>query len=90
MPDNVKAAIIFDRTRLLVLSRFLVWIISIYRISPDEKVFKGTLGTLEETARENGITKTALIVVGGCLGETYERSKLYDPDFTTGYREGRS
>jgi precorrin-4/cobalt-precorrin-4 C11-methyltransferase len=54
---------------------------------PDEKVFCCTVGTLAETAKKNGITKTALITVGGFLGCGYERSKLYDPSFATGYRE---
>ena len=54
---------------------------------PDEKVFRCTVGTLAKTARENHITKTALITVGGFLGNTYERSKLYDPAFTHGCRE---
>ena len=54
---------------------------------PDEKVFRCTIGTLEQTARENHITKTALITVGGFLGNEYERSKLYDPTFTTEFRE---
>ena len=54
---------------------------------PDEKVFRCTIGTLEQTAKENNITKTALITVGGFLGNEYERSKLYDPTFTTEFRE---
>ena len=54
---------------------------------PDEKVFRCTVGTLAKTAKENHITKTALITVGGFLGDQYERSKLYDPAFTHGYRE---
>ncbi len=54
---------------------------------PDEKVFRCTVGTLAKTAKENHITKTALITVGGFLGNTYERSKLYDPTFTHGCRE---
>ena len=54
---------------------------------PDEKVFRCTVGTLAKTAKENHITKTALITVGGFLGDQYERSKLYDPTFTHGYRE---
>ena len=33
-------------------------------------------------------TKTALIVVGDFLGTQYERSKLYDPAFTTEFRKG--
>ncbi len=56
---------------------------------PEEKVFRCTVGTLEETARENNITKTALILVGDFLNSLYERSKLYDPDFTTEFRKGR-
>ena len=40
------------------------------------------------TAKENQVTKTALITVGGFLSGQYERSKLYDPGFTHGYRVG--
>ena len=54
---------------------------------PDEKVFRCTVGTLAKTAKENHITKTALITIGGFLGNEYERSKLYAPTFTHGYRE---
>ena len=62
----------------------------VYKASwPDERIFRCTLGTLEETARENQITKTALIVVGDVLGESFERSKLYDPSFATEFREAR-
>ena len=84
---------------------------------PEEKVFVCTVGSLEKTAAENGITRTALIIVGeavrynglrgggGSVGNTgptgntgldgsggsagnsgFERSRLYDADFTTGYR----
>ena len=63
----------------------------VYKASwPDERIFRCTLGTLEKTARENGVTKTALIVVGGVLGESFERSKLYDPSFSTGFREAET
>ncbi len=62
----------------------------VYRASwPDEKIFRCTVGTLAKTAAENRIAKTALILVGDFLGDRYERSRLYDPDFTTGYRKGR-
>ena len=54
---------------------------------PDEKQFRCRLCDLAKTAKENNITKTALIVVGGFLGDKYERSKLYDPGFTTEFRE---
>ncbi len=59
----------------------------IYKASwPDERTFKATVGTLPEIARENNITKTALIMVGDFLGNDYERSKLYDPTFTHEFR----
>ena len=57
---------------------------------PEEKIFRCTVGTLHETAEENRLRKTALIVVGGCLGEEYLRSMLYQPDFTTEYRKGNA
>ena len=53
---------------------------------PDQKIFRCTVGTLGETVRGNGLTKTALITIGDFLGRDYERSKLYDPGFTTEYR----
>ena len=54
---------------------------------PEEKVFRCTVSTLAKTARENRITKTALITIGHFLGDDYERSKLYDPAFTHEFRE---
>ena len=56
---------------------------------PEEKVYRCTVSTLARTARENRITKTALITVGHFLGNSYERSKLYDPAFTHGCRKGK-
>lgn len=55
---------------------------------PEEKVVRCPLGKLAETGRTHGISRTALVLVGDFLGDSYERSKLYDPAFTTGYREG--
>ncbi len=54
---------------------------------PDEKVVRTTVAHLAEAGAREGITKTALITVGGFLGTEYERSKLYDPTFTTEFRE---
>ena len=76
----------------------------VYRATwPDGKVFFCTAGTLGVTAEANGISKTALILVGNALGSLpafrsaaegkktdYERSKLYDPSFTTEFRNGNS
>ena len=44
-------------------------------------------GTLHKTVTQNGLTKTSLIVVGGCLGGEYMRSLLYHPGFSTEFRE---
>ena len=61
----------------------------VYKASwPEEKALRCTVGTLAETAQEAGITKTALILVGDFLKGDYARSRLYAPDFTTGYRKG--
>ena len=56
---------------------------------PEEKVFRCRVCELAQTAKENHITKTALILVGAFLGDRYERSKLYDPGFTTEFREAK-
>ena len=54
---------------------------------PDQKVLRCTVATLAETAAKEGVTKTALTIVGGCLGDDYSLSKLYDPTFTTEFRK---
>ena len=60
----------------------------VYKASwEDEKVCRCTVGTLKQTAEENGIKKTALIVVGNFLESEFTRSHLYDPGFSTEYRE---
>lgn len=55
---------------------------------PEEKVVRCTVGTLADCGRQNGISRTALVLVGDFLGNRYDRSRLYDPSFTTGYRKG--
>lgn len=61
----------------------------VYKASwPEEKVIKTTLDKLPDTMLKEGINKTALIIVGNVLGDTYEKSKLYDATFTTGFRKG--
>lgn len=55
---------------------------------PEEKVLRCTVGTLAETGKNHGIRKTALVLVGDFLGESYQRSCLYAPDFSTEYRQG--
>ena len=54
----------------------------------DQKIVAGTLKDIAGKVKEAGITKTALTVVGGFLGDEYELSKLYDKHFTHEYRKG--
>ena len=54
---------------------------------PEQKIFRCTVDTLHQTVTENGLTKTSLIIVGNCMGDTYMRSLLYHPEFTTEFRE---
>ena len=57
----------------------------------DEMKFICTVAELEETARAHGIRKTALVLVGKVIGaNNYEKSKLYDPTFSTEYRHAHT
>lgn len=62
----------------------------VYKASwEEEQIVTGTLEDLAERVEKAGIRRTALVTVGRFLGDTFERSKLYDAAFTHGYREGR-
>ena len=61
----------------------------VYKASwPDQKLVTGTLETIAEQVQAAGIQKTALVLVGEFLGDTYALSKLYDKTFTHEYRKG--
>lgn len=61
----------------------------VYKASwKEEQIVRGKLKELPQMALNHGIRKTALIVVGECLGDDYELSKLYDASFTTEFRKG--
>ena len=64
----------------------------VYRATwPDEKKIHCTVETLAEAAKKSGIDKTALILVGNVIRpDRYDRSCLYDPAFSTGFREAKS
>lgn len=64
----------------------------VYKASwPQQKLLRCTLGALARTAAEAGVRSTALVLVGDFLAQGgYQRSKLYDPAFTTGFREGKA
>ncbi len=57
---------------------------------PDERSYLCTVGTLAATARENKVSKTALIIVGDAVAQSgYRRSDLYRPGFSTGFRAAK-
>lgn len=54
---------------------------------PEQKIVRGTLETIMEKTRDQGIDRTAMIVVSRCLGADYELSRLYAPEFSHGFRK---
>ena len=52
-----------------------------YRVSwPDERIVRGTLGTIRDKVKPLGLTRTALILVGEALAAPdFDESRLYDP-----------
>ena len=56
---------------------------------PDEKIVHTTVGELPRVMSDNGINKTALIIVGYVLKSEYEKSKLYDKTFSTEFRKAK-
>ncbi len=62
----------------------------VYKASwEDEDVILGTLADIGEKVKEKGINKMAQILVGNFIEGQYERSKLYDPDFSHKFRKAR-
>lgn len=64
-----------------------------YRVSqPDEKIIFTTAEKLAETAKTEKIKRQALIIIGSVLEAVQDGlqavSKLYDPQFSHGYRDG--
>lgn len=54
---------------------------------PDERVVRGTLGTLVEAMAADPVDRTALILVGPSLAaEEFRESSLYDPDYRRRFR----
>jgi precorrin-4/cobalt-precorrin-4 C11-methyltransferase len=63
----------------------------VYKASwPEELIIRGTLATIEEEVKKQGVNKTALILVGSFLDSEYELSRLYDPSFSHEYRRASS
>ncbi len=56
----------------------------------EEKILKGTIGTISKKVKEERIVKTALIIVGDVISpKKYEFSKVYDSQFTHGFRRSK-
>ena len=56
----------------------------------EEKIVKGTIGTISKKVKEERIVKTALIIVGDVISpKKYEFSKVYDSQFTHGFRKSK-
>ncbi|WP_291570405.1 precorrin-4 C(11)-methyltransferase [Clostridium sp. UBA4548] len=56
----------------------------------DEKVVIGTLDDIAEKVKEANITKQAQILVGDFIDCNYEKSLLYDENFTHMFRTGKN
>lgn len=57
---------------------------------PDEKTCLCTVSSLAQCAKENGVKKTALILVGDTVAQSgYARSELYNPTFATEFRPAK-
>lgn len=55
---------------------------------PEQKIIKGTLDDIAGKIKDEGIRNFAQILVGDFIEGDYERSLLYHPEFTHGFREG--
>ena len=57
---------------------------------PEEEAYICTIETLYDTAKEHGITKTALVLVGDVIThQNYKKSRLYAADFSTEFRQAK-
>jgi precorrin-4/cobalt-precorrin-4 C11-methyltransferase len=62
----------------------------VYRASwPDQRVCLGTLADIAAKVKEEGIGRTAMIVVGRALERSGAVSKLYSGGFSHGYRKAK-
>ena len=83
--DDVLFGEVWSREEALSLrDRSLVTIVALMSQGLIDSSFEYHLAT----AKKNGITKTALMIIGDVVScSHYDRSKLYDQGFTTEFRE---
>jgi precorrin-4/cobalt-precorrin-4 C11-methyltransferase len=56
---------------------------------PDQRIILGTIANIAKKVKTAGVKKSAMIIIGGIFNGEYERSKLYDPEFSHGYRKAK-
>lgn len=56
---------------------------------PDEKIIMGRLKDIGDKIKKAGIKNFSQILVGNFIEGEYERSLLYNPKFSHGFREGK-
>ncbi|MCV0399296.1 MAG: precorrin-4 C(11)-methyltransferase [Nitrosarchaeum sp.] len=64
----------------------------VYRASwDDQKIIKGTLSDIVKKVQDQKITRTAIVIVSNVIApKSYEYSKLYDKEFSHGYRKAKT
>ena len=64
----------------------------VYRASwNDQKIIKGTLNDIVKKIQNEKITRTAIVIISDVIEpESYEYSKLYNKEFSHGYRKART
>ena len=61
------------------------------RAGPDERILRGTLGSIRAQVAAEPIERTALVMVGQALAaQDFRESALYDPDYRRRFRGERS
>jgi precorrin-4/cobalt-precorrin-4 C11-methyltransferase len=61
----------------------------VYKASwPQQKIIEGTLKDICTKMDKENFKRTALVAVGHFMGNKYELSKLYDSEFSHGFRGG--
>ncbi|MGB0855560.1 MAG: precorrin-4 C(11)-methyltransferase [Nitrosopumilus sp.] len=63
----------------------------VYRASwNDQKIIKGTLNDIVKKIQNEKITRTAIVIISDVIEpKSYEYSKLYDKEFSHGYRKSK-
>jgi len=82
LSDIVKESIAggYDKTTPVAVVYRATW--------KDQKIIKGNLENIVKKVRDEKITRTAIVIISDVIDpKTYEYSKLYDKDFSHGYRK---